>query len=78
MKLTCLNINCGWQGTDAGMLHAPNPFEPESEITGCPGCKDIHTLTEACDEPGCWRDASVGTPTPTGYRRTCFTHAPKP
>lgn len=30
-----------------------------------------------CDEPGCMHQISMGTPTPQGYRRTCFDHRPK-
>jgi hypothetical protein len=42
------------------------------------GWDDPHPAPEArCDEPGCMEQASVGTPTPTGYRRTCHKHAPK-
>lgn len=28
----------------------------------------------ACDEPGCTREATCGFPTPSGYRRTCGEH----
>lgn len=30
-----------------------------------------------CDEPGCLKSVSCGTPTETGYRSTCGEHAPK-
>lgn len=29
-----------------------------------------------CDEPGCLRDAGIGTPTDAGYRWTCGDHDP--
>jgi hypothetical protein len=29
-----------------------------------------------CDEPGCMEQSSCGTPTMTGYRRTCGPHMP--
>jgi hypothetical protein len=29
-----------------------------------------------CDEPGCLKDVSCGTPTDSGYRNTCLDHAP--
>lgn len=28
-----------------------------------------------CDEPGCFKDASCGFPTDTGYRHTCYDHS---
>jgi len=30
-----------------------------------------------CDEPGCKKRISCGTPTPDGYRSTCGDHAPR-
>lgn len=30
-----------------------------------------------CDEPGCMKRWTCGTPTPGGYRTTCFEHQPK-
>ena len=30
-----------------------------------------------CDEPGCRKQSSAGTPTMTGYRRTCHEHYPE-
>lgn len=40
---------------------------------------DPHPLEEEemCDEPGCKEPISCGTPTPTGYRRTCSDHYPR-
>lgn len=31
---------------------------------------------QQCDEPGCRKQSSSGTPTLDGYRRTCFDHRP--
>lgn len=73
-KVIC---ECGWRGLAADMLRAPNPFDPSDELNGCPHCKQPETLLVACDEPGCWRETSCGTPTPDGYRRTCGQHRPK-
>ena len=43
------------------------------------GWEDPHPCPEqCCDEPGCREQATGGTPTPTGYRRTCREHAPPP
>ena len=75
-KLICRNRHCGWTGTDDDALTAPNPFKPDETMIGCPNCSDIGSLEVACDEPNCWAVASCGTPTPAGYRHTCFNHAP--
>lgn len=57
------------------LLTAPNPFEPEWDIQGCPKCKSVECFTEICDEPECTRDAGCGFPTENGYRRTCYDHS---
>ena len=46
------------------------------------GWDDPHLMPErACDEPGCPREAHIGTPKvsgqPQGYRRTCRQHVPE-
>lgn len=68
---------CHWHGLNSEALSAPNPFDLKNVVTGCPRCKSVDSLLVACDEPGCWRETSCGTPTPLGYRRTCSTHAPR-
>jgi len=68
---------CQWQGTAAEVLVGPNPFDPTDKVTGCPNCKSVDSTFEACDEPECWSISSCGTPTPTGYRRTCGKHRPQ-
>lgn len=60
---------------EADLLTAPNPFDAESEISGCPWCKLVNMFTEICDEPGCTWEATCGFPTPQGYRRTCYKHS---
>lgn len=68
--------DCGWQGEDSELLRAPNPFIEGDTMTACPGCRDTGTLNVCCDEPGCWRGAGCGWPTPSGgYRHTCFPHS---
>lgn len=61
------------------VLWADHPFALEAgeKITGCPKCREPNTLYLACDEPGCWDEASCGTPTPNGYRQTCGDHRPQ-
>jgi len=60
---------------ESDLLTAPNPFEPDFTITGCPHCKSVECFTEICDEPECTQPASCGFPTDNGYRRTCFEHS---
>ena len=67
--------DCNWIGNDGELLSAPNPFYPDDTILGCPNCKQIGEFIELCDEPGCDRPATCGSPTPSGYRRTCFDHS---
>lgn len=73
-KVVC---ECGWRGTDEELLMGQNPFEPAFTVYGCPQCKEIECFRTACDEPGCWKEDTCGTPTPNGYRRTCYEHCPK-
>lgn len=72
-KLTC---ECGWHGTNGQVLKAPHPFDPTDDVWGCPQCRQIGTFSLACDEPDCWFDVSCGTPTASGYRKTCSQHRP--
>lgn len=45
---------------------------------GVVGWEDPHPIpNQRCDEPLCRRRADCGTPTKTGYRRTCGQHIPK-
>ena len=56
-------------------LEDENPFEENDELIACPACKQM-SIMEACDEPDCWESTTCGTPTETGYRRTCSKHRP--
>lgn len=73
-KWTCKE--CDWRGLESELLLAPNPFQINDEICGCPKCKSVDCFAAACDEPECWREVSCGTPTPSGYRSTCGKHRP--
>jgi len=77
-RLFCNERRCGWRGMQLEVLFAENPFNADETIAGCPKCKEINSLLVSCDEPGCWNEASCGTPTATGYRHTCGKHAPEP
>ena len=56
------------------ILTAPNPFDSRQRIEGCPNCYSIDRLAQVCDEPGCWKEATWGAPSGSGYRRTCYEH----
>jgi hypothetical protein len=75
-KLVCSRPRCGWSGPDSEALHAPDPFNKGDELTACPKCRE-QSLVSACDEPGCNKEAGMGTQTPEGYRWTCYEHRPK-
>jgi hypothetical protein len=68
---------CGWNGAGDKLLQAPNPFASDEKMIGCPDCREPNSMNMACDEPECWKLASCGTPTPGGYRHTCYKHMPK-
>ena len=74
-KIKC--PECGWIGTSEERLVGINPFDPTEEVHGCPKCKEINDAEELCDEFNCDKPATCGTPSPRGYRRTCWEHAPK-
>lgn len=58
------------------LLVAAHPFDADDEVYGCPACRGMD-LTPVCDAAGCTRRVSCGTPTPEGYRSTCYGHRPK-
>lgn len=58
-------------------LAAPNPFDRDERIEGCPECREINTLVLACPWDGCTRVVSMGMRHADGvYRSTCTTHGP--
>lgn len=67
---------CNWRGKIEDVLEARHPFIEDAKVSGCPSCKEVEPFRFACDEPGCWDEVCVGTPTPTGYRSTCSKHDP--
>ena len=75
-KMACSDDNCGWIGDSNKILTAPDPFNPGQDLRACPDCR-YQTLHTCCDEPLCYNQDTCGTPTPTGYRRTCGKHVPK-
>ncbi len=74
-KYVCRECDAHMQ--EDAIMWADNPFDPGDKITGCTNCKAVESLRRACDEKGCWRPVSCGTPTPyDGYRNTCGSHVP--
>lgn len=69
--------DCDWLGLGSKLLQAPNPFATGEIMVGCPDCREPNSMTMACDEPECKSEATCGTPTPAGYRHTCYRHMPK-
>ena len=66
---------------EAGGMDISNEFRIDAmdEIRKIVVDQKIESLKRAmdlCDEPDCYADASCGTPTKDGYRRTCFEHKP--
>lgn len=74
-KVRCRS--CGAHWASSALLIAPNPFDPDETVHGCPQCKAVEDLEVCCDHRECWQAASCGTPTATGYRRTCYEHRPE-
>ena len=70
--------SCGVISLESEFLSAPNPFNEEDTLIGCPNCFAINDVVEICDEPGCEIEASCGFPVDDpafgGYRRTCYKH----
>jgi len=67
---------CGWRSNESEVMRAPNPWDAGGYIEGCPECNSVNSMIYVCDEPECWSEATCGTPTPDGYRRTCGKHMP--
>ena len=57
--------SCDWTGSDAELLRAPSPFDAADTIVGCPKCKAVEDIANACDEPGCDQEATCGFPATT-------------
>jgi len=75
-KQVCGYSKCKWEGTNEDVLKAPNPFDENDLLWGCPKCLQVNTLVLACDESGCWEFATCGTPTEREYANTCYEHRP--
>jgi hypothetical protein len=67
--------SCDWVGDYAHLLRAPNPFDSEMTLLGCPKCKAPEDVAPACDEPGCDKRVSCGWLSADGYRVTCSEHS---
>lgn len=81
-KKKCI-CECGWKGHTYDLIKCTVTREDNGDCLGvtlvCPHCLDpiSDDIVMCCDEPGCWAPGSCGTPTPTGYRQTCYNHAPR-
>lgn len=70
-------FECQWIGPLDNILVAPDPFDPEHQISACPQCREItSTLRSACHVCGCSNFGSCGEPWPDGlYRWSCYDHS---
>src|SRR5258708_14806255 len=73
-KIRC--TGCGWTGTEALTDKVKDP-RGHDVWDVCPACRLPENFVSLCDEPGCQREITCGTPTPDGYRQTCHVHHPK-
>ena len=74
-KVLC--TECDWHGHKNDVERIPDPKEPGGYWTICPECRTADHIGLVCDEPGCTKGpATSGTPTPDGYRWTCYWHSP--
>ena len=73
-KVLC--SECDWHGESKQLLTTSNPFRPVDNVKWCPDCFEPNCFVRACDFEGCYEPVTCGTPTPGGYRNTCFTHDP--
>ena len=70
-------VDCGWIGLEEQLLKGASPFNPQEALCGCPLCLGVECFVVLCDETGCTRECTCGTPTLDGYRSTCGRHVPK-
>ena len=67
---------CGWDDRIGGLT--TDGLGPLEQAFFVLGWDDPHPVQElCCDEPGCKKRITCGTPTATGYRSTCGQHRPK-
>lgn len=68
---------CEKEFSQKDMLVAPNPFDADDTVIGCPNCLSVIRGTLLCEVPGCSETATCGTPTANGgYAQTCGNHRP--
>lgn len=70
-------MSCEGISTESDILTAPNPFDDEFTIWGCPKCHNVIGFELVCDEPGCNEKVTRGFPVEEGfggYRQTCHDH----
>jgi hypothetical protein len=66
----------GWSDTKGGLsTNGLSTLECAFSVLGWDDPRIVKELW--CDEQGCKRRATCGTPTPAGYRKTCGQHIPK-
>lgn len=67
----------GWSEANGG-CYSTDGLSALEEAFECLGYGDLMPAPEArCDEPGCTKQATCHSPSPSGYRHTCRDHMPK-
>ena len=75
-KVMC--AECDWRGTEMQVDYVedprPLPGAKPDRWQICPKCRSAEHIVLACDWDDCWRNATCGIPTSTGYRHVCGSH----
>ncbi len=63
---------CEWTGRADEIEMFPDPKMEGNYWEICPQCREAESCEQLCEK--CSSPATCGTPTPDGYRRTCYEH----
>jgi len=67
---------CATETPRDDLIKFPDPEMAENYWTICPFCREAEQFERMCDAFNCDQTSSCGTPTPDGYRITCYEHKP--
>ena len=70
---------CNVDLRESQIIAFPDPEDSQNFWSICPNCRCAEGFTRLCDEPGCAREASCGTPVKDErrYVNTCHEHRPQ-
>jgi rubredoxin len=67
--------DCGLISVEADIDKVQDPKPRSTQVWWvCPHCRAADKFGYACNEPGCAKWATIGTPTPDGYQHFCGQH----